>query len=348
MSGTPRLPGIEAARGLAALLVVLFHVEQIMALPENGGQLAFAGLFNFGRAGVDVFFVLSGFIIMIVHRADIGRPDRVRRFVWKRAWRIYSVYLVVNAAYFTALGFGHAPTWARTGWLHAVMSALLLPESAPPILQVGWSLRHELLFYSLFGVLVWNRRLGQAMLGVWATGIAANMLHAIVTHIWLFDGFWQVIVFRPYNIEFFFGIAAALLLRPWHPRLMLAAGLTLFLATGIQESFGRETFPEYPVLHLCYALGAATALYGAAAIQSVPTWSLALGRASYSIYLIHTLAVLAAAWALRRMHTALPLEMAFALLAGSGIMAGLVLSALVEQPLLRLVRPARTTEPAHA
>ena len=345
--GPPRLPGIEAGRGLAALLVVLFHVTQILVLPENGGRLAWGGLFDFGRAGVDAFFVLSGFIIMTVHRADIGQPACVGRFAWKRLYRIYSLYLAVNAVYFAALSLGHAHIWAATGWPHILMSAALIPESAAPILQVGWSLRHELLFYALFGLLVWHRRFGQAVLAVWAAGILLNIAHALLTQAWLFEGFWHVIVFRPYNIEFFFGMAAAVVPGLTHRKAWLAAGLVLFLVTGLQEAFGTQPFPEYPLLHLGYALGAALALYGAAGVRHAPGWMLALGGASYSIYLVHTLAALAAAWALRRA-PALPTELAFLLLAGSGIVAGLVLSAWVEQPLLRLARRTPLTEPAHA
>jgi exopolysaccharide production protein ExoZ len=78
--GRARLEGVEAARGVAALLVVLYHA----ALHVEGdvpGSAVLWGLPHFGHAGVDFFFVLSGFIISFVHRRDLGRPDRLGHYL---------------------------------------------------------------------------------------------------------------------------------------------------------------------------------------------------------------------------------------------------------------------------
>ena len=66
-----RLLGIQAGRGFAALLVVFYHATKMISLPQYAGHEPLHGFFQFGHAGVDFFFVLSGFIIMYVHYDDV-------------------------------------------------------------------------------------------------------------------------------------------------------------------------------------------------------------------------------------------------------------------------------------
>jgi len=87
-----RLVGIEASRGIAALLVVLFHTTVIMNLPKYFGALPLHGLFKFGYAGVDFFFVLSGFIILHTHMNDIGKKGAIASYARKRFIRVLPIY----------------------------------------------------------------------------------------------------------------------------------------------------------------------------------------------------------------------------------------------------------------
>ena len=70
MLARDRLVGIQAARGAAALLVVFYHAGRMLSLDQYVGNDPLRGLFRFGHAGVDFFFVLSGFIIYFVHHKD--------------------------------------------------------------------------------------------------------------------------------------------------------------------------------------------------------------------------------------------------------------------------------------
>ena len=92
-----KLLGIEAARGLAALLVVTRHCTQMLSGARYFGALPLGGLFVFGHAGVDFFFVLSGFIIAYIHAGDLGRPERFGGYASKRVIRIYPTYWVALA-----------------------------------------------------------------------------------------------------------------------------------------------------------------------------------------------------------------------------------------------------------
>ena len=87
-----RLLSVEAARGAAAVLVLLVHSSAMLAAPKYFGEMPFYGLFKFGHAGVDFFFVLSGFIIFHVHRTDLGNPARLGKYLARRFVRIFPTY----------------------------------------------------------------------------------------------------------------------------------------------------------------------------------------------------------------------------------------------------------------
>jgi exopolysaccharide production protein ExoZ len=82
------LRNLQALRGVACLLVVWLHV----AATESGMHGLRTPLFHagwwFGAAGVDLFFVLSGFVITYTHWTQRGRPAAVPGYLFRRAWRI--------------------------------------------------------------------------------------------------------------------------------------------------------------------------------------------------------------------------------------------------------------------
>src|SRR4051794_15071476 len=105
------LQSLQACRAMAAILVVLYHTSHgIFRLDKYFGHKPFGHVFDFGFAGVDFFFVLSGFIMMHVHGRDIGQPRAFASYLWKRFSRIYPAYWIVFAAilpvYFLVPSFG--------------------------------------------------------------------------------------------------------------------------------------------------------------------------------------------------------------------------------------------------
>lgn len=90
---------LQLWRGLAALLVVLFHTSLIFTLEKYWGADPMKGLFSFGAAGVEMFFVISGFIILHVHWGDIGVPGKLPGFLKKRFVRIICPYLPQRCNY---------------------------------------------------------------------------------------------------------------------------------------------------------------------------------------------------------------------------------------------------------
>ena len=152
----PRLGGIEALRGLAASAVVLYHAARHVDKAYGAPGLAHA--FLPGHAGVDLFFVLSGFIILHVHARDIGVPARLPHYANRRFSRVMPLYWVALCVTILAgsLG-GHG--WPAP-WRVAV-SASLLPAHLEPLLGVAWTLQYEIVFYAAFALLVLDRKSGR-------------------------------------------------------------------------------------------------------------------------------------------------------------------------------------------
>ena len=357
--GGGKLRGVEAGRGIAAVLVVLVHATDMLKGPTVLGGLPLDGLFKFGRAGVDFFFVLSGFIIYHVHRGDLGRPGQLGSYAWKRFARIFPTYWVVLAALGVIILFYPERDPATTSWGNIIASTFLLPRYQDPILGVAWTLRHELLFYLLFAGLILNRTLGRLVLAIWAGFLLWQIgVFTFTLHPW-FTGMAGYLPFRVFNFEFFFGMGVAVLLSRGTARApgwFLGLGAALFLGNGLMESFGSVGPVEWPPHQLLYGVASAMALYGAVGLEragrlSVPNWLFAIGSASYSIYLTHLIPLMTVAHFLPRLHGIVPLprDPVFVLVVAGCVIAGIVFSRLVEQPLLRALRgPLRARRLARA
>jgi len=152
--GATRLPGIDALRGLAVLLVTGVHLWLAGASWHRTtiGPLDVTPYFLFGSAGVSLFFVISGFCLY--HPlVGVKRPDW-RRFYLRRALRILPPYLVAIAILFPLWGVG--ARWQ--GWLPALASHLGFVHSLSPVhfnTVSGplWSLGTEVHYYLLFPLL---------------------------------------------------------------------------------------------------------------------------------------------------------------------------------------------------
>ena len=344
---TSRLDGIQAGRGVAACLVVLAHASGSQ-IGRTHSFPAWGGLFHFAHAGVDFFFVLSGFIIYHIHREDIGRPQQVGFYAWRRFARIFPIYWIVLCLLGALYAYSppRDPNLLSPG--NDIASVFLLPRLQEPILGNAWTLRHELMFYVLFGLLILNRSVGRLVLGVWAAAVITNIGHTWIMGAPLFTGLLGYLPFRIFNIEFFLGMAVAILVRHYripYPRLILLMGIILFFGDGLMKSFGPIVPIEWPPRHLGYALGAAMAIYGVVIAEErqllrVPAFLVILGTASYSIYLTHAMVLWILGYVLQRsgVGSLLSLNLLFPAIVVAAVLPGTVFSYLVELPLLKLLR----------
>lgn len=278
------LAPVQVGRALAALAVAGFHLSLMMGEGRYGGEAVLARWTALGKLGVDFFFVLSGFILMQVHRQDIGQPAAWPGYLWRRLIRVYPVYWVYLSVFVALVGAG-VGRWADMPtrpleWMSAY--SLLRFTAADPPLYVAWTLFHEVAFYALFGLLLLHRALGWAALAGWGLLCLSQFHYAGETN----PDAWGTYTALP-NVYFLIGIAAqALWHRRWAGGTALAASIVLlavlFAADGLSTRLG-------PLL---MAVGMGLLLASVCQFDHVhpvawPRWLLALGDASYSLYLLH-------------------------------------------------------------
>jgi peptidoglycan/LPS O-acetylase OafA/YrhL len=278
------LRSLQAGRAIAALVVVAFHLSIAFGDPRYGGRAIGETYTRHGHFGVDFFFVLSGFIILKAHAADIGRPAAWTTYLWRRFARIYPIYWIYLGAFCLLLiaGVGqvaHLPRDAAA-WVSA-FSLVPLSGDEPPLV-VAWSLFNEIAFYGLFSLLILNRWAGAAALAAWA-------LYCVPLHGQSWDqasAAWSAYT-SPYDLDFLAGMAAyGLYRRGRNPRLLLAAGLLAGVAAFMLAERG-DPFASWLFGGAFALLMAGATIAEAAGRLSSPSGLVALGNASYSLYLIH-------------------------------------------------------------
>jgi peptidoglycan/LPS O-acetylase OafA/YrhL len=330
-----RLECLEAARGVAAVTVVFYHVAR--HVEKMSGIAVWSVLFQFGHSGVDLFFVISGFIILHVHSGDVGQPHRLTHYINRRLTRIYPTYWVALAITIAmgALG-GHG--WPD-GW-KLFNSALLLPSNEEPLLGVAWTLVHEMVFYTVFTVLILNRLVGQLIFAMWLIFISLTNLGFLAD--------WRIpsSLFSTYNIEFFMGMAvASAIQRGQHPPVskLFSAGGILFIACALLENL-RLVNGYSPWMRLPYGAAFSLLVAGCAVVRRgdvrQPSWMRVTASASFSIYIFQFIFI-GLAWKILEnlpIHDSWIPHAEFFLLCGVAIGGGVYASRFVEYALMEWVR----------
>lgn len=301
-----RLTSIQVLRGVAASIVVLHHFAQAVQLyAPRPALIVQSGLGELGAAGVDLFFVLSGFIMVYTTKNRLGPRDALD-FLDKRARRVFPLYWVWTTAILVMWVGGIALRSHHYPFPFIVASYLLVPmfneDSFHPLLNQGWTLLFEMLFYLAFAsAMCFSRGIKRicvialllAVLSAASQLLPASMaLRAVLSHSLL--------------LEFVYGmLAAELVLRShtqqasrWRRALPLIAttvGALLLLSTAVLEP---DVYPRGLVWGIpCFLIVLGTAL-----LPGTPRRGLFgyLGDASYSIYLTHGFFTLAFGMALQK------------------------------------------------
>ncbi|HEX5127752.1 MAG TPA: acyltransferase [Rhodocyclaceae bacterium] len=333
-----KLLGIESGRGIAAMLVVFYHAARHMQ--QDIGYLPLHGIANFGHAGVDFFFVLSGFIIYYVHGFDFSHPERLGHYIERRFTRIYPFFWCVLAVTLVLAALStHQPF---PGIARVVKTFFLFPQIEDPIVGVAWTLELEVVFYLIFACAILSARWGIALFSVWLGFIlACGVTGYVSTHSALLNE-----LGRSFDIEFFFGIAAAVIIRRKIklPRGLLPIGAILFLLAGTVENLGHldgfGTLARY-----AYGLPAFMILLGLAERERAGRLKLhpllvTLGSASYAIYLTHliSIGVIYKLLSVTKLLGVLPVTLTYLALCIGSIAAAVLISRYVEYPLMGRVR----------
>lgn len=354
-----KLPSLTGVRGVAALWVLLFHLQQY---GDAFGLAAIKGwpVLRTGWAGVDLFFVLSGFILMLVHERDFPRLAwaPAARFAWLRFFRVYPLATVVLllillltlldprfTAYWSQGSIPHNFTVSSFFRTLALATRWWSPTDGDWN-QPEWSLSVEILGYVAFpAIAVAATRLTDRR---WLVALAALCLafptaYAAVTH------------GKPFNDDIFWGAGTRMAgaftggivlarlhrLAPERERAvqggLATAALVVLLVCLLLPPFG------YSLLTPCFGLlvyglaadrGAANRLFA----QPLAVW---LGLISFPLYLLHVMALSWLRFTLERDHAgSMERLAATALLCVFVFALAWLLHLYVEQPSHRFARRA--------
>ncbi|RWN15949.1 MAG: acyltransferase [Mesorhizobium sp.] len=348
----PKLLNLQVLRFFAAFLVAAGHVAGTYRALAGGepGYLDYIGF-----AGVDIFYVLSGFI-MWKTTSRLSGPGRAGNFTLRRYWRIYTAYLPIA-------GFMLAITFLMNGLpavekLEVVRSLLLLPTAPPDrLLGVSWTLTHELLFYSVMAASILFSKARVLILIVFTLAIMVGVAAQIEIPT---QTYWVKFLFNPMIFEFIFGILVAVCheRRPaQNPIAILITGVALFSAVGL--AYWHFTFvPGEHVSALVrvgsYGIASAVIIYGAANLDArftPPAFLVKLGDASYALYLVHIPVILLVWHVPQRFGVTFFLDhmnASVGLILCLAVLTSLAYFRFVEMPLLGFVRTSRKSVAAMA
>jgi exopolysaccharide production protein ExoZ len=282
----PHIVEVQYLRAMAVVLVMIAHLHQSEARFFSDPLL---GDFGFtGFIGVDVFFVISGFIIHHLYRTHSGFDFR---FLLNRFNRIYPLYWVFSLAAIAGYFVMEDSLTSNVASLDLIGSFSLIPTGQPPILMVGWTLTHELYFYTAYGLmLVLPNKWRPWAVGFWV----APTLFALLLDV---NGLspWLDLFFSPFNLLFLAGgLLAEYRIALERMRVMALASMVTggLIALGWTQAFGFDGLTDPANRVLFYFLFAFATVWSVLAWKPVLSGIVArIGDWSYALYLSHILVI---------------------------------------------------------
>jgi exopolysaccharide production protein ExoZ len=333
---------IQYLRGIAALLVVFYHVlQEVGRYVKNSLFLDFYELRHFGQVGVDVFFVISGFVMMYVHGNDFQKSNISLKFLKRRIIRVVPLYWILTS--FTAFLLYFKPEFFGGGkvfnFLHVVCSFLFIPAKNSvgltlPVLGPGWSLNFEMYFYILFAILLmFNKK-------YLIRSLSIIFVVSVFCSLFPFDEPLTNMLTNPMLFEFLFGIILAYLMKNENLKnysFPIVFG-TILMSSNIYFHFNID----YRVFF--YGIPSALIIMGLIAYEdkigfgSPNKFLMFLANISYSVYLSHVFAYKITLFLLPRfiLSNYPDLVVIFCLI--SSVILGYVVYKIIEIPLTKLLK----------
>ncbi len=285
------------------MLVLLYHAWEGPSRQLGIDNPIVDAISLFGFAGVDLLFVVSGFIIFFT----TDKPPTANApliFIYQRAVRVYLGYWPF---YLLAIAAFALLNPARLAEADLLSSFFLLPDKqGETLINPTWTLAYELYFYVLFFLLMHTAYRIQWMAILFVLILGFNLFAALALDAYTWKGFknlgeWQRFLTSPWLLEFFMGSFAAWAVRHSTGRFAVTAvvlGASCFLLAATLNAIVFDgkiaRFFNYHYRMSLFGGGSALLLYGAVILESRgivlwPRFSLLLGGATYSIYLSHTI-----------------------------------------------------------
>lgn len=289
-----KLENIQVLRGVAAILVLLSHLVRIEQ-HHGGNTQSLPQFFLSGVIGIDIFFAISGFIMVNITRNKFQL--HTARFLYHRIIRIYPLYWFYTTLIVLVVCVN--PHLVNQGAPYELFSSyFLLPQKNEPLLAVGWTLTHEMYFYIVFSLfLLFPERFLIRGLLIWAFMItlvpfiiSVNVMHYPVLKL----------IFSPRTYEFIGGAFIAIICHHTrhkkmnYPNLLFAAAvISLILVMINHQFFANLISKSLWWVVLTVGIPSFFMLYFATKAEEngfiFSRFFVVLGDSSYSLYLSHVL-----------------------------------------------------------
>lgn len=277
-----KLYNLQVLRAFACLVVALGHITIPLPILNESPD----GIFGHGPCGVDVFFVISGFIMVYTTRSGNISPWS---FAHHRLARIVPLYWLTTFTIFGACSIAPSlfPNTDKST-AHLIASLLFLPAESSPTNPVGWTLNYEMFFYALFMLGMFYNR-GALRVAIPCTAIVILAIFGLVSA----GTFPVAFLTRPIALEFVFGIAVAFVvvraptLNSYIYLTATAAAIIIMFACP----YPLEGYPDYYRV-LVWGIPATVLVYSAISLERIGIVLryapiILVGEASYAIYLTH-------------------------------------------------------------
>jgi peptidoglycan/LPS O-acetylase OafA/YrhL len=338
--GERKLLLVQTLRAVAALMVVAEHLTNLLSQRMHLTSY----IFSKGSAGVDIFFVISGLVMIVSSQSFAQKPHPARTFFQRRLERIVPLYwLATTLKLIIVFALPLLAADATPSLGRIIASYLFLPSTrgAPvfPALVEGWTLNYEMGFYILFACALFLRvpplRVLLPTLG--AIALIAFFAKPGAPGIIVYDD--RIVLEFLYGVLLGMAIVADKIPAPLPSAILLILGFVPLFTLEPTLSFTRI---------LVWGIPALAVVTGAVGLEQklghlIPAWLLEIGDASYAIYLFHGFALSAIGVALT--HAGLGTTTTIALITILGFIAsvliGVVIHRIIEIPLATYFRRRR-------
>lgn len=287
-TGRETFAGLDVLRVLAALMILVYHAHSIATKNALRQDTTIFAEPTWWYACIDLFFVMSGFLMVHMGRSLYGSPRGALVFASRRLVRtppLYWVYTLVFALVWTL--FPHLPGATAIDNARLLQSLFFVPTGSPPVILVAWTLYLEVFFYCVFGLsllLPFSRGPWVAMAVLGAMTLLGLLPGAATSHI----GLWT----DPLMLDFCLGMGVALLyFRGATLHALGRAGVLLLalVALAALPDLGTRSFLRVPTFGLSAACAVALATWGTGngLPRQLRQVTSALGATAYSLYLSH-------------------------------------------------------------
>ncbi|MGJ0636859.1 acyltransferase family protein [Xenorhabdus bovienii] len=297
-----KLNSIQAMRGIAALLVMLFHFRVYFNLPfYDFGNV----LFSSGEIGVTIFFMISGFIMEHTHRKS-GKNEAIS-FAIKRIVRIYPLYFISTILWILIINIFDNES-VDISFSNVVKSLLFYPLSnngAPHFgystLYVGWTLNYEMIFYFTFFISVFFQKIRSIILySIWLSSLtilpflATGKISITPSVDYEFSINYVQLISNPIVLNFIIGVTIAKVLNKKTINFSKELSITLIIMTSTfcWWQYINNVNPGTGIGQ--WGIGIAVLLFllinhEISFSMKVPSFLVHLGRISFSLYLLHSI-----------------------------------------------------------